>query len=493
MYQVHSGQSSKDNSTNLDGFEAIKPEHVNILLSINMLNEGYHLENGIDCAIFLRKTDSTIIYSQQRGRLFSSKSKKKPVALDLVCNIENNGKLIESINNAAKTKTKKVTCSIIDNIPFIIDDLVLGLVDIRNRLLLTDPVYQFTELVKKCKADPTYIPSIGTKTTLYGYILKRKYQGDSDAIMVWERIKKNTRTDEIAKFIKLEAEKCKKDEKYIPEIKYRSKVYNYIQNHRSGGICPNPDCDIVWKRKYTRTGELVEIVKMEAEKCEKDKKYVPEIKVGGRVYFYIQNHKSGSKYPHNPDCDIVWERIKYTGKLAEVVKMEAEKCRKDKKYIPEIKVNSGVYNYIQNHRSGSKYPHNPDCDIVWERIKDTKTDEMAEVVKMEAEKCKKDKKYIPEIKNKSKVYNYIQNHRSSSKFSHNPNCDIVWERIKDTRTDESARFIKLEAEKCKKDKKYVPEIEVCSRVYFYIRNHRSGSKFSYDPNCDIVWERIRRK
>lgn len=57
------------------------------LFSVNMLNEGVHIE-GIDGVIMLRATKSANVFYQQLGRALSCASGKKPVIFDIVNNYE---------------------------------------------------------------------------------------------------------------------------------------------------------------------------------------------------------------------------------------------------------------------------------------------------------------------------------------------------------------------------------------------------------------------
>lgn len=59
---------------------------VHLLFSVNMLNEGVHI-NGVDGLLFLRKTMSPIIASQQLGRALKVGDNKPPIIFDLVNNI----------------------------------------------------------------------------------------------------------------------------------------------------------------------------------------------------------------------------------------------------------------------------------------------------------------------------------------------------------------------------------------------------------------------
>lgn len=58
-----------------------------LLFSVNMLNEGYHLEN-LDGVIMMRPTHSPTLYYQQLGRALSVGNDKQPIVIDLVNNID---------------------------------------------------------------------------------------------------------------------------------------------------------------------------------------------------------------------------------------------------------------------------------------------------------------------------------------------------------------------------------------------------------------------
>ncbi len=85
-FVMHSKKSKKFNNQELEDFYNSK-EGINILYSINMFTEGIHLSN-IDVAVFLRKTQSNIIYQQQLGRMISE-HKEDAIVFDLVNNAYN--------------------------------------------------------------------------------------------------------------------------------------------------------------------------------------------------------------------------------------------------------------------------------------------------------------------------------------------------------------------------------------------------------------------
>ena len=69
-------------------FKADKSEHLKLLFTIDMLNEGIHVED-VSGVILFRPTVSPIIYKQQIGRALSASSTKEPIIFDVVNNIEN--------------------------------------------------------------------------------------------------------------------------------------------------------------------------------------------------------------------------------------------------------------------------------------------------------------------------------------------------------------------------------------------------------------------
>ena len=84
-------------------FKKDESEHLKLLFSIDMLNEGVHVEN-ISGVILFRPTVSPIVYKQQIGRALSASKEKDPVIFDIVNNVENLcsiGVVEREIKNAA--------------------------------------------------------------------------------------------------------------------------------------------------------------------------------------------------------------------------------------------------------------------------------------------------------------------------------------------------------------------------------------------------------
>jgi type I site-specific restriction endonuclease len=85
-YEVHSENDLK-NKVIFNEFEHNHDKSLNIMFSVNILNEGVHIK-GVNCIIMLRDTESPIIYYQQLGRCLVVGG-EKPLIFDLVNNFAN--------------------------------------------------------------------------------------------------------------------------------------------------------------------------------------------------------------------------------------------------------------------------------------------------------------------------------------------------------------------------------------------------------------------
>ena len=69
-------------------FKEDASSHLKLLFSVDMLNEGIHVD-GVAGVILFRPTISPIIYKQQIGRALSASENEEPVIFDIVNNFEN--------------------------------------------------------------------------------------------------------------------------------------------------------------------------------------------------------------------------------------------------------------------------------------------------------------------------------------------------------------------------------------------------------------------
>lgn len=97
IFEMHSKLSVEQNRNNLVGFTE-SHRHVNVLLTVDKLNEGVHVKD-ISGILMMRKTSSPIIFMQQLGRALSAGNSKRPYIFDLVGNIDNIQNYEDLINN----------------------------------------------------------------------------------------------------------------------------------------------------------------------------------------------------------------------------------------------------------------------------------------------------------------------------------------------------------------------------------------------------------
>ena len=111
LYIIHSDKYRSDNRRILKEFRESK-SGVNVMLCIDMLNEGVHIKD-IDGIIMLRKTDSPIIFLQQLGRALEAGKTTQPLIYDLVGNykdlkVENGDGLVGNTISIVKGIADKV-------------------------------------------------------------------------------------------------------------------------------------------------------------------------------------------------------------------------------------------------------------------------------------------------------------------------------------------------------------------------------------------------
>lgn len=86
VYTVYA--EAQDSDQSFTDFKADDSDHLKLLLCIDMLNEGVHV-NDISGVILFRPTVSPIIYKQQIGRALAANSRKTPLIFDVVNNHQN--------------------------------------------------------------------------------------------------------------------------------------------------------------------------------------------------------------------------------------------------------------------------------------------------------------------------------------------------------------------------------------------------------------------
>ena len=107
--EVYSDQGKELNQYYIEYFENNERKTIKLLFSIEMLNEGLHVDN-IDGVIMFRPTSSPIVYMQQLGRALSVGHNEHPLVFDIV----NNSSSLDSI------------IEVKDQVEKLIDDIIIS-------------------------------------------------------------------------------------------------------------------------------------------------------------------------------------------------------------------------------------------------------------------------------------------------------------------------------------------------------------------------------
>lgn len=112
IYKMESYLHEKDNSSQFDRFRNnLNPNDIDIMISVDMLNEGIHIP-GLSTVIMLRVTQSPVIYLQQFGRALDN---NYPVIFDFVSNYSR----LNYFRNQLMTKNKKIIGSQFEDNPLL--------------------------------------------------------------------------------------------------------------------------------------------------------------------------------------------------------------------------------------------------------------------------------------------------------------------------------------------------------------------------------------
>lgn len=181
VFEISSDKTEKENENSIESFQDEGRDGVKLLLSVNMANEGLHIE-GIDGVIMLRETMSRNMYIQQLGRALSVKSKnKKPIIFDLVGNVDNAGYIytfLDEVNKDIFESIKKGKKDYIDINSFEVIDELRNIKSLIKDLKIKnnswwDHIYSELAEVhykKNFKPSPEYIGRVITPKYLKGYL-----------------------------------------------------------------------------------------------------------------------------------------------------------------------------------------------------------------------------------------------------------------------------------------------------------------------------------
>jgi len=137
--KVTSNQSEKENKSILGNFsnDKLNKNQINIIVAINMLNEGIDV-SGIDSVMLFRKTESPIIYLQQIGRVLRNHGKDNPLIFDCVLNYQN---VKISLTEESQKEVYKYQKSL--------DDFGFTEIEIPKSIVIRDEIRKISEIIEE--------------------------------------------------------------------------------------------------------------------------------------------------------------------------------------------------------------------------------------------------------------------------------------------------------------------------------------------------------
>ena len=294
FYEVHEKKSNPGKE--LAKFSKDDEESgLKVILSVNMLNEGLHIPD-VDSVMFLRKTESNIIFLQQMGRCLTVDHKKTPIIFDFVGNIESS--CINSINEINKEMEEIQIDRGLKNenerVRLNIKGTLLSTVSIINSIKELYATIDYRKILQEMIKKGDYSEIIkGNKIYYVVFYHKKGGPGEywPEADICWKN-----RPIKTTDYRKILQEMIKKGD--YSEIIRGNKIYNIIQNHKKGGSGEHwPEADICWKNRPGIRKILQEMIK---------KGDYSEIRPGNRIYQIVYNHRKGGSYEYWPEADICW-------------------------------------------------------------------------------------------------------------------------------------------------------------------------------------------
>lgn len=198
IYKAYSNDPATSKA--FSAFKADVSKHLKLLYSIDMLNEGIHVDD-IDGVILLRPTVSPFIYKQQIGRALCAGSNKNAVIFDIVDNISglySVGAIEEEIKDAVDFYNYRGESSYIVNDKFKIIDEVADckrLFDELDRTLSASWDFMYGEAEKYYRKNGNLLPP-QTYVTEDGYklgqwvVTQRTNHTKNDPALTKDRIAK---------------------------------------------------------------------------------------------------------------------------------------------------------------------------------------------------------------------------------------------------------------------------------------------------------------
>ncbi|MCI8280164.1 MAG: DNA/RNA helicase [Lachnospiraceae bacterium] len=199
VYSMYSREAETERA--FQEFKNDKSRHLKLLFSIDMLNEGIHVED-ISGVLLLRPTVSPVIYKQQIGRAFSASKKHHAVIFDIVLNIENLsgiGALKEEMQSAIEKFEGQGRSEAIVNRHFQVTDQIKDCVRLFERLegslsaswdVMYEAARAYREEKDSLEVPKRYVTKEGLPLGAWLDTQRRVYAGKMPGILTEEQIKK---------------------------------------------------------------------------------------------------------------------------------------------------------------------------------------------------------------------------------------------------------------------------------------------------------------
>lgn len=150
IYSLSSDYKRQQNKITIEQFSKNNNNKIKLLFCIEMLNEGFHLDD-IDGVIMLRTTKSNIVFKQQLGRALTVGNNNKPVIFDIVNNSESHDcirDLYNEIKNTINVTLQENNTHILEN--FIIYDEINNIIELFKEIE-NDSMYCWNDYYQKAK------------------------------------------------------------------------------------------------------------------------------------------------------------------------------------------------------------------------------------------------------------------------------------------------------------------------------------------------------
>ena len=361
FYEIHQRKSNPEKE--LARFMEGDSSKLKVILSVNMLNEGLHVPD-VDSVIFLRKTESNIIFLQQLGRCLTVDHKKAPIVFDLVGNIESScissiHEINEEMEKIQKERGVKEDRRVRLEIKGTLLDMVSILKSIRD-LYITDYREKLQEMIKS--GDFSEVKN-GNKVYNIVQVHKRGGKGENwpEADICW-----TNRPDAVTNPNLIKCRELIKKNDFSEVKPSNKKFYDWVCKHRIGGLAVEQwsEADTCWKN---RPAAIINPYLIKCREIIKSGDY-SEVRRGTDLYLAVLYHKKGGDCKYWPEADVCWKN-RPGAKNPFLIRCQEMIETGD---YSEVRRGTDIYNAIKNHKEGGICEHWEEADTCWENRKKRK-------------------------------------------------------------------------------------------------------------------------